>query len=580
MRISTSQFEIIDYTAFAQETELSDLNIPELADLNQSDILQIEDICAKFEQSWQQGQRPEIEKLFQGLDPIFDQVLLIELLRLELSYTQKSDEHIHLESWFSRFPNHRKLIEKIFLAANESSQPKEGMIPSNSEELSTSKKHVVSLKLSVISEGVCQGKNRTLCQKGVLLVGRGKNTDFQLPSGPSGDLRVSHRHFCIHFDPPRIWIEDVGSRLGTFVNEKKVRHADLKSGDTIRAGRTLFQIEVEESSIDQETSLFNSEQPLRTDAQTPCNEEDSRRHTCPVCLEEQSKSSKSLCQSCTDKAANQSQSLPGYILVEELGSGAMGTVYLALRRDLGHSVALKVINTNKRITTTQVARFLREAQILSRLRHKHIVCFQDQGAAHEFLYITMENIRGTDAAKVLKQKGPMEIRDATRLCIQLFKALEYAHKRNIVHRDIKPSNILIDTSRQPKVVKVADFGLSKIYQDSITQVTQPGEIGGTLAFIAPEQVKEFSTVSPAADQYSAAATLYNLLTNRTVHDLSGDVLQQLYQIENEPIIPIQDRRQDLPSELVQIIHQALSSEPTSRFPSVQHFRKALMPYAR
>ena len=106
----------------------------------------------------------------------------------------------------------------------------------------------------------------------------------------------------------------------------------------------------------------------------------------------------------------------------------------------------------------------------------------------------------------------------------MLAGLAHAHAKGFVHRDIKPSNVLIGRNGTKRVVKLADFGLARVYESSrISGLTMQGEVGGTPAFMAPEQVTHYREVKPTADQYSAAATLYTMLTNRTTHDLPKDI---------------------------------------------------------
>jgi serine/threonine-protein kinase len=164
---------------------------------------------------------------------------------------------------------------------------------------------------------------------------------------------------------------------------------------------------------------------------------------------------------------------------------------------------------------------------------------------------------------------------------QLLSALSYAHARGFVHRDIKPANLLIAQEGDKKSVKLADFGLARIYQESrMSGLTVEGDVGGTVAFMAPEQVVSFRKTPPSADQYSAAATLYNLLTAQLPFDFEagkGSAGLALI-LQNDPV-PIRQRRPDLPEELAAIIHRALAKDPADRFPDVDAFKKALKPFA-
>jgi serine/threonine-protein kinase len=165
---------------------------------------------------------------------------------------------------------------------------------------------------------------------------------------------------------------------------------------------------------------------------------------------------------------------------------------------------------------------------------------------------------------------------AVRLTCQLLTALEYAHGRGVVHRDIKPANVLLGRAGRKRIVKLADFGLARLYEASkLSGLTMQGETGGTPAFMAPEQVTHYREVKPAADQYSTAATLYTLLTGEYLYDFPPEPTLALIKILTETPVPIRDRRPDVPEGLATVIHKALSREPEERHADVAAFRKAL-----
>jgi eukaryotic-like serine/threonine-protein kinase len=127
---------------------------------------------------------------------------------------------------------------------------------------------------------------------------------------------------------------------------------------------------------------------------------------------------------------------------------------------------------------------------------------------------------------------------------------------------------------------LADFGLARVCESSrISGLTMQGEVGGTPAFMAPEQVTHYRQVRPAADQYSAAATLYNMLTNCYTHDLPKDVGAQIAQIVTAAPVPITERKPDIPAKLAEVIHKALSRESGDRYQDVMAFRQELKRFA-
>jgi serine/threonine-protein kinase len=148
-----------------------------------------------------------------------------------------------------------------------------------------------------------------------------------------------------------------------------------------------------------------------------------------------------------------------------------------------------------------------------------------------------------------------------------------------VHRDIKPSNILVKEEQGREISMLADFGLARVYHGSaLSGLTMIGDVGGTTAFMPPEQISNFREAKPPADQYAAAATLYKVLTGKFIYDLPKQFEQQLLLIMQEPPVAIQKRRADIPRDLAIVIHRSLAKNPEKRFPDVRAMRLALLPF--
>jgi len=268
--------------------------------------------------------------------------------------------------------------------------------------------------------------------------------------------------------------------------------------------------------------------------------------------------------------------VPGYQIVGKLGSGGMGVVYLATRLSDGRQVALKTIRLSSPAPQRDVQRFLREANTLRQLRHPHIVAFHEMRREGDVLCFAMDYVPGVNAADLIRSEGWLGIGRAVRLACQMLEALHYAHGRGFVHRDVKPGNLLVSQSREGETCKLADFGLARVYHAStLSGITMLGDTGGTLPYMPPEQITHYRDASPAADQYSAAATLYRLLTD--VKGLSN--AERLVKILFDPPVAIQDRRPDIPNALARVIHRALDKKPPARFPDAASFRNALLPFA-
>jgi serine/threonine-protein kinase len=466
-----------------------------------------------------------------------------------------------------------------------------------------------------VTGGPHLGKTFTFTGHDMFLVGRSSRSHFHLSDE---DRYFSRIHFLIEANPPQCRLLDMGSRNGTYVNDERVGQVDLRHGDKIQAGRTVLRVALEEvppsdptPEVVPEAGIAGRATLLRTASSDPTPEalpEAGLAETpvastagdprpaprdpsppgeaprCRACGEPAVKSAEGeswLCPGCREQAAARPQPIKGYVTVREVGQGAMGQVFVAVRLADGLPVALKTVAPAVVARPQQVDRFLREAKILSQLRHPNIVAYYDMGEADGLLYFAMDYVRGPDAHRVLADEGPLPVGRAVRMVCQLLDALEHAHGRKFVHRDIKPSNLLVVRDAAGETVKLADFGLARVYQASqMSGLTMSGEVGGTLGFMAPEQITDFREADPSADLYSAAATLYNLLTGAFIFDFKGDLKSRLLAVLQDDPVPIRQRRRDLPSALETAIHRSLYREPHKRWPDAASFRAALAPFTR
>jgi eukaryotic-like serine/threonine-protein kinase len=159
----------------------------------------------------------------------------------------------------------------------------------------------------------------------------------------------------------------------------------------------------------------------------------------------------------------------------------------------------------------------------------------------------------------------------------MLKGLAQAHQLGFVHRDIKPENILIAQTPEGLIVKISDFGLAKSFRGvGLSGLTFSGEMRGTVPFMPPEQMLDFKTVTPLADLYATAATLYYLLTCQYMYDEhgsgGGDLIRML--LEETPV-PIRSRREEISPALADVIGKCLARDPKDRYPDATSMRKAL-----
>jgi tRNA A-37 threonylcarbamoyl transferase component Bud32 len=201
---------------------------------------------------------------------------------------------------------------------------------------------------------------------------------------------------------------------------------------------------------------------------------------------------------------------PQLEILECLGRGGMGAVYKARQPRLDRFVALKILSPEKQNDPQFAERFEREARVLARLSHPHIVSVFDSGVAQGRYYLLMEFVDGLTLRQVL-QPGKLSPAEALQLVPQICDALQYAHQQGIVHRDIKPENILLDKQGQ---LKIADFGIAKIAGLEAPGLSLTGvrDVMGTPHYMAPEQVEQPQSVDHRADIYSLGVVFYEMLT--------------------------------------------------------------------
>lgn len=261
-----------------------------------------------------------------------------------------------------------------------------------------------------------------------------------------------------------------------------------------------------------------------------------------------------------------------YTLEQQLGQGAMGTVYLASDRLLNRQVALKLLRVKPADGSEIVERFYREARSMASLQHANLCPIFDFGEVDGQPYLTMAYISGRPLSEYLVGGRPLVSRYAVKLAGTLATALHQAHQRGIVHRDLKPANIMINKDGEPILM---DFGLARRQQPGELEITQQGMILGSPAYMAPEQVEgNIDQIGPRTDVHALGVILYEMLSGRKPFD--GSVASVLAQIHSK-----QPELLDLPGaegRLNTILQKAMAKTISERYESALDFAKALTEY--
>jgi response regulator RpfG family c-di-GMP phosphodiesterase len=254
-----------------------------------------------------------------------------------------------------------------------------------------------------------------------------------------------------------------------------------------------------------------------------------------------------------------------YRVLEGLGSGGMGVVYLAEHRLMRRRVALKVLPVDEECPVAVRQRFYGEMRLLAELNHPNIVLAFDAGEVAPAgpdmpgqIYLVMEVVDGGDLEKLVVRNGPCDFARACDLVRQAACGLQAAHDRHLVHRDIKPSNLLLTTSGH---VKLVDFGLARQFS---SRLTDPRTLLGSVEFMAPEQSRDPSSVGKEADIYGLGATLFWLLTGEAPYEFHASIGAALKTLQRDEARRLRDLRRDVPVELDQLVARMLDSNPSNR----------------
>jgi serine/threonine-protein kinase len=272
-------------------------------------------------------------------------------------------------------------------------------------------------------------------------------------------------------------------------------------------------------------------------------------------------------------------SLGQYLLERLLGQGGMGAVYAARHRDLGRTVALKVLHQEDEQSEQGRQRFLREGQAASRIRHRNVVDLYDAGADAGRAFLVMELLSGEDLRRLLQREKILSVERACDLLVPVAAGLAAAHELGIVHRDLKPDNIFLSSERTNVTPKLLDFGISKVNElDATGFLTSTGALLGTPIYMSPEQAQSKKNVDARCDQYSLGVILYECVTGR--RPVEEAALYRLMQriVDGDYPAPRQ-LNPSLPSAFEQVLQRAMARDPEQRFPDIRALGEALLPFA-
>jgi serine/threonine protein kinase len=389
------------------------------------------------------------------------------------------------------------------------------------------------------------------------LFGRSPDCHAELAAS---DTTASRHHFLLEVNPPHARLRDLGSLNGTHVNgqkhggrgrqespeeaaRRKLPEVDLRDGDHIRVGATVFEVAIE-----------------------------GRRSTAPAALPGEDGTG---LESLLGVRPAVPVEIPGYAVGKMIGRGGMGAVYLAKRAEGGTTVALKVMLAQSDVDDAARENFRREIEVTRSLRHPRIVSLIDHGSTESTFYFAMEYCAGGSVADLQhRQPGGLPLTLSVRIALEALEGLAYAHEQGFVHRDLKPENLLL-ADDAGGAAKVTDFGLAKSFQQAgLSGMTATGAVAGTLYFMPREQLTQFRLLKPVSDVWSMGATLYHMLTGAYPREFRPGE-DPLPVILRGGVIPIRARDPRLPEAVAAVVDRSVLDAVPERYQTAGEFRAAL-----
>jgi len=409
-----------------------------------------------------------------------------------------------------------------------------------------------------VTAGPLAGRTFAYDRHDTFLFGRSPDCHAELAAD---DTTASRHHFLLEVNPPQARLRDLGSLNGTHVNgvkhggrgrqespeeaaRRKLPEVDLRDGDHIRVGATVFEVGIE-------GHRSTAPADLPGDDAAPLESVLSQRpHTAPTVV-------------------------PGYQVGRLIGRGGMGAVYLAKRAEDGATVALKVMLAQAEVDEAGREAFQREIEVTRSLRHPRIVSLIEHGSTEDTFYFAMEYCAGGSVADLQRRHpGGIPLTLSVRIALEALEGLAFAHEQGFVHRDLKPENLLLGDAAGAGA-KVTDFGLAKSFQQAgLSGMTATGAVAGTLYFMPREQLTHFRVLKPVSDVWSMGATLYHMLTGAYPREFRPGE-DPLPVILRGGVVPIRARDPRLPEAVAAVVDRSVVDTVSERYQTAGELRQAL-----
>ena len=262
-----------------------------------------------------------------------------------------------------------------------------------------------------------------------------------------------------------------------------------------------------------------------------------------------------------------------YRILNQIGAGGMGQVFLAEHATLRRQVALKVLPPRQALDPANVERFYREARAAAALDHPNIVHAYDVACDRGTHFLVLEYIDGETLDRALARRQRLPVGEAVGHAVQAAAGLQHAHDKGVAHRDVKPANLLVG---RDGIVKILDLGLAQFFEDSGTRLNRSSDVVmGTTDYASPEQLSG-EEADLRSDIYSLGATLYHLLTGQP--PFTGSTAAKMVAHHLSAVPPAREACPDVPEGLSEIVGRMLAKDPGERFQTAAQVVQSLLPF--
>jgi len=429
------------------------------------------------------------------------------------------------------------------------------------------------MSVTLLVKGGKDVNRRFVLPANVATVGKTPPADVVITDDPL----IEPQHFCIERTGEDAYqVRDLGSRHGTWLDGTRIRVAVLHEGAVVRAGLTVFQVFLSPNVVEEAAGPCVAA-PVVEPWDSPQIAAQPVTQTGGIPAEHLADE-----EIAASLAATMAHA--GYSLIEQLGRGAFGRVYRATRTSTGETLAIKVFDGRPDQFSKRWQLFLREMHVHQRLEHEHIVrLLATCSPEDEVGWFAMEYVAGPSLERLVQSVGTLSVVDACSIVRQGLAALDYAHSfpapdGPFVHRDIKPANIVVEGDRGCYRARLCDFGVAKNFERAgLSGLTATGSATGSIGFMSPEQLIDSKYSGPEVDIYAMGGVLYYALAGQLMYDHPpGTAPSELLQaVLAGRIVPLRQRRPDLPEELDRLVDRATGQDRVRRFRTAQQMIYAI-----